>query len=158
MKILLIILLICSLNLINAGMDYICDNIFLGDNIAASNETYLKENNIGAVVNCAKDLISNYIEIKFLELYLYDLSIEIIIPKFEVAYKFIKEYSDNNILIHCLQGKSRSVSLVIFYLMKEKGWDYDTCIKFIKERRPSISPNIGYVDQLREYYDKYIKK
>ena len=158
MKYFSIILLISSLNLINAGMDYICDNIFLGDNIAASNETYLKENNIGAVVNCAKDLISNYIEIKFLELYLYDLSIEIIIPKFEVAYKFIKEYSDNNILIHCLQGKSRSVSLVIFYLMKEKGWDYDTCIKFIKERRPSISPNIGYVDQLREYYDKYIKK
>ena len=158
MKYFSIILLFSSLNLINAGMDYICDNIFLGDNIAASNETYLKENNIGAVVNCAKDLISNYIEIKFLELYLYDLSIEIIIPKFEVAYKFIKEYSDNNILIHCLQGKSRSVSLVIFYLMKEKGWDYDTCIKFIKERRPSISPNIGYVDQLREYYDKYIKK
>ena len=158
MKYFSIILLISSLNLINAGMDYICDNIFLGDNIAASNETYLKENNIGAVVNCAKDLISNYIEIKFLELYLYDLSIEIIIPKFEVAYKFIKEYSDNNILIHCLQGKSRSVSLVVFYLMKEKGWDYDTCIKFIKEKRPVISPNIGFVEQLKDYYVKYIKK
>ena len=154
----LIILFTCSLNLINAGMDYICDNIFLGDSIVASNETYLKENNISAVVNCAKDFISNYIEIKFLELSLYDDTIELIIPKFEVAYKFIKEYSDNNILIHCLQGKSRSVSLVVFYLMKEKGWDYDTCIKFIKERRPSISPNIGYVEQLKEYYDKYIKK
>ena len=154
----LIILLTCSLNLINAGMDYICDNIFLGDNIAARNETYLKENNISAVVNCAKDLISNYIEIKFLELSLYDDTIELIIPKFEVAYKFIKEYSDNNILIHCLQGKSRSVSLVVFYLMKEKGWDYDTCITFIKERRPSISPNIGFVEQLKEYYDKYIKE
>ena len=158
MKILLIILLICSLNLINAGMDYICNNIFLGDSIVASNETYLKENNISAVVNCAKDFISNYNEIKFLELSLYDDTIELIIPKFEVAYKFIKEYSDNNILIHCLQGKSRSVSLVVFYLMKEKGWDYDTCIKFIKERRPSISPNIGFVEQLKEYYDKNIKK
>ena len=139
-------------------MDYICNNIFLGDSIVASNETYLKENNISAVVNCAKDFISNYNEIKFLELSLYDDTIELIIPKFEVAYKFIKEYSQNNILIHCFQGKSRSASLVVFYLMKEKGWDYDTSIKFIKERRPVISPNIGFVAQLKEYYEKYIKK
>ena len=53
---------------------------------------------------------------------------------------------------------SRSASLVALYLMKEKGWDYDTCYQFMKERRPVVDPNYGFVEQLREYYDKKIKK
>ena len=39
-----------------------------------------------------------------------------------------------------------------YVLMKEKGWNYDTCIKFIKEKRPSVRPNSGFVNQLKEYY------
>ena len=158
MKTLLFILIIFQIKLINADMNYICDNIFLGDANSAKNETYLKENNVSAVVNCANGILSNYNEIKFIELDLYDSSSEPLFPKLNVAYMFIKEYPENNILVHCLQGKSRSVSVVIFYLMKEKGWDYDTCIKFIQERRPNANPNSGYVSQLKDYFDKYIKK
>ena len=40
--------------------------------------------------------------------------------------------------------------------MKEKGWDYDTCINKILEKRPFVNPNAGFVQQLKEYYDKYI--
>ena len=103
-------------------------------------------------------MVSKYNEIKVLELQLYDKSWEKLFPKLEVAYKFIKKNSKNNILIHCAQGRSRSASLVVFYLMKEKGWNYDTCIKFIKEKRPSVRPNSGFVNQLKEYYNNYIKK
>ena len=78
-------------------------------------------------------------------------------PKFDVAYKFIKLHSQANILIHCVLGMSRSASLVIYYLMKEKGWDYDTCINKILEKRPFVNPNAGFIQQLKEYYDKYIK-
>ena len=141
-------------------INYICDNIYLGDSIAAKDEDLLKQYNISFVVNCANSCTSKYKDLKFLELKLYDSAYDSLFPKIEVAYKFIKENSknsNNNIFIHCLQGKSRSPSVVIFYLMNEKGWDYDTCIKFLKEKRPSISPNTGYEKQLREYYDEYIK-
>ena len=145
------------LNFIKTDMNYIIDNIYLGDTNAAGNETYLEENNITVVVNCASEYPSNYKKIKSLELNLEDYIKENLFPKFDVAYKFVKEYKENNILIHCLQGLSRSPSFVIFYLMKEKRWDYDTCINFVKEKRPIVSPNAGFVTQLKEYYDKFIK-
>ena len=156
MKILNHIIYICLLKVIFAGMDLICDNIYLGDKEAARDESYLKQNNITRVVNCAHELTSNYKEIRFLELGFYDNSN--ILPRFEVAYKFIKKQLKNNILIHCVHGRNRSASLVVFYLMKEKGWDYDTSIKFIRKKRRSAHPNSGFKKQLKEYYTKNIKK
>ena len=139
------------------SMNYIIDNIYLGNKVAARNETFLKEYNITTVVNCAKDLILEYKEIKFLELNLVDNLEQNLFPRFEVAYKFIKLNSEHNILIFCGLGMSRSASLVIFYLMKEKGWDYDICKEYIKKRRP-ILPNTGFEKQLREYYFQNIRK
>ena len=147
--------------LIDEHMNYIIDNIYLGDIDAAQNITYLKEYNITAVVNCADEFFSEYEDIKFIELRLYDDSdpkSENLFPRIEVAYKFIKLHSKNNVLVHCAMGVSRSATMVIFYLMKEKGWDYDTCYQYIIERRPTIAPNEGYIYQLKQYYDKYIKK
>ena len=142
-------------------MNYIIDNIYLGNSDAGRNEDYLKENNITAVVNCAIELYSDFKDLKFLELRLDDSLEQKLFPKLEIGYKFIKINSknpDNNILIHCASGMSRSASLVVLYMMKEKGWDYDTCYKYMKERRPIVDPNPGFVEQLKEYYDKNIKK
>ena len=151
----IIFLLFLNVKLIISDMDYICDNIYLGDTTASKNESYLQQNNI---TNCADEIKSNYTTIKFLKLNLYDMSNENLFPQFEFAYKFIKKNSDNNILIHCFMGRSRSASLVIFYLMKEKGWDYNTCINFIKLKRPSVNPNNAYVIQLKDYYENHIKE
>ena len=163
MRIFFFILFILIISLIfcdDYRMNYIIDNIYLGNHEAASNEDYLKQYSITTVVNCAHqdDIVSDYKDIKFLELNLIDDPVQNLFPKFEVAYKFIKKNSKNNILIHCYSGISRSASLVIFYLMKEKGWDYDTCYKYAKERRPIVDPNYGFAEQLKDYYDKYIKK
>ena len=146
------------LDIINCEMNFICDNIYIGDKYAAREEENLTKNNITTVVNCAQGLDSNYKEIKYIELMLHDNSRQDLFPKLEVAYKFIKKNSKNNILIHCKEGRSRSASLVVFYLMKERNWDYDTCIKFIKEKRSIVRPNSGFVKQLKEYYSKNIRK
>ena len=158
MKRYILFIIIINIIICDDPMNYIIDNIYLGGNDAASDENYLKQYNITTVINCAEEIVSVYKDIKFLELNLYDSFNQPLFPKFEVAYKFIKKNSENNILIHCALGVSRSASLVAFYLMKEKGWDYDTCYNYMKERRPIVDPNSNFVGQLREYYDKYIKK
>ena len=158
MKRYILFIIIINIIICDDPMNYIIDNIYLGGNDAASDENYLKQYNITTVINCAEEIVSVYKDIKYLELNLYDSFNQPLFPKFEVAYKFIKKNSKNNILIHCALGVSRSASLVAFYLMKEKGWDYDTCYNYMKERRPIVDPNSNFVGQLREYYDKYIKK
>ena len=156
------ILLLIIINIIicdDDPMNYIIDNIYLGGRDAARDIEYLKQYNITTVINCAEEIESIYEDIKFLEIKLYDdEDRQKLFPKFDVAYKFIKKNPDNNILIHCAMGVSRSASLVVFYIMKEKGWDYDYTISYIRERRPSVEPNPYFVAKIKEYFEKNNKK
>lgn len=56
-----------------------------------------------------------------------------------------------NVLLHCLAGISRSPTLAIAYIMRSQGLDYEEARKFVKSRRPSISPNINFMGQLMVY-------
>ena len=158
----LIILFISFFNNVDSfygsPMNHIYKNIYLGDYRAAENENYLKMYDILSVVNCAAELGNDYKDIKSFELNLYDMPSETIIPIFENAYDFVKRNLNHNILVHCYMGISRSSSFVIFYLMKECGWDYETCIDFIREKRPTADPNYGFERQLKDYYYEHIKK
>ena len=140
------------------SMHYILDNIYLGDVLAAENETYLKSFNISVVINCAYEHISEYEDLKAYELKLTDHYPQQLFPIFETAYEIIKHHNKNSkIYIHCMSGVSRSASLVIFYIMKEKKWDYDKSFDYVQKIRTNINPNSDFVNQLKEYYEKYIK-
>ena len=151
----ILISLICFI-ITEDSINYIIDNIYLGDSEAASDEEFLKHFNISTVINCAEELTSEYRDLNFLELQLSDDYDQNLFPKFEEAYKYIKLHSEKNVFIHCSMGMSRSASLVIFYIMKEKGWNFNDCLNYIRERRPIVCPNDGFEKQLRHYYEKYI--
>ena len=163
MKEQLLIILFISIITLSIGqeedsMHYILDNLYLGDVTAAENETYLKSFNISVVINCAYEHVSEYEDLKAYELKMTDHYPQQLFPTFEMAYKIIKHYNKNSkIYIHCMSGVSRSASLVIFYIMKEKKWDYDKSFEYVQKIRTSINPNSDFVNQLKEYYDKYIK-
>jgi len=54
-----------------------------------------------------------------------------------------------NIIVHCFAGISRSVSVVITYLMVYKGWTYDLAFQHIKLRRPRMNPHSDFIPILR---------
>ena len=62
--------------------------------------------------------------------------------------------SDKRILIHCLSSQSRSVTVVIYFLMRNYGMDYNDAYKFIKTQREEICVNKYFEYQLLEEYDK----
>ena len=57
----------------------------------------------------------------------------------------------NKVLVHCLAGLSRSPAVVIAYLMKHHNMTFAEAHNFVFERRPMISPNNGFVEQLKKY-------
>jgi atypical dual specificity phosphatase len=56
-----------------------------------------------------------------------------------------------NVFVHCGAGVSRSVSVVIAYLIKYNNMKYDQAFNLIKSIRWFIKPNSGFVEQLKQY-------
>ncbi|KAJ7103835.1 protein-tyrosine phosphatase-like protein [Mycena epipterygia] len=56
-----------------------------------------------------------------------------------------------NVLVHCQQGVSRSASIVIAYLIRERAMSYDAAYELVKSRRQCIRPNSGFVVALRDW-------
>lgn len=52
------------------------------------------------------------------------------------------------VYVHCKAGKSRSVTVVLAYLIHANAWTLKTSYAYVAERRHGISPNIGFVAEL----------
>ena len=138
-------------------IDHIIDNIYLGDFRTADDINILKEYNITHIINCAFNLPNRFPnEITYKRLDLRDEPNQPIIEKLEEAYEFIKENKDKNIFIHCVFGKSRSGSVVIFYIMKEKKLNFQEAKNYVKNIRNIVEPNSGFELELNKYYDEHI--
>ena len=72
-----------------------------------------------------------------------------VIPEIhEIMNKCLNQHQ--KVLVHCQAGMSRSAIVIITWLMKYQNMDYDKAYKFVKERRPVISPNISFVEYVKQ--------
>ena len=71
----------------------------------------------------------------------------------EIGYHFMNNVieSGQNVLIHCMAGISRSVSMIIYYFMKKKGVRYEDAYNYIYQRRSIAYPNHCFRKQLQLY-------
>ncbi|GMH41492.1 hypothetical protein BSKO_09402 [Bryopsis sp. KO-2023] len=53
------------------------------------------------------------------------------------------------VLVHCFAGVSRSSTVVIAYLMKTKGWTFNTAFSSLKKTYSPAHPNSGFIEQLQ---------
>ena len=56
-----------------------------------------------------------------------------------------------SVLVHCLAGVSRSVTIMIAYLICSKRMQLAEAIEHVRRRRPNISPNFNFMGQLLEF-------
>ncbi|KAI7852167.1 protein-tyrosine phosphatase-like protein, partial [Circinella umbellata] len=76
-----------------------------------------------------------------------------IIQYFPITNNFIDDAleSGKRILVHCLAGVSRSPTIVAAYLMYKRALHPKAALAIIKQTRPFVNPNQGFMEQLRLY-------
>lgn len=133
----------------------ITDNIYLSNLQSAHNLDLIKRNNIKTVV-CLLDRNISSIYDPSINFFSYSVP-DIISSKkqmIELAKKiyYIISTVDNssNILIHCYAGRSRSVTCIIYYLMKKYNYKYDEILNYIRSIKPDVGPNYGYEEELKK--------
>jgi protein-tyrosine phosphatase len=64
--------------------------------------------------------------------------------------KFMDSFLERNnkVFVNCYAGVSRSASIVIAYLMYKKNMSFIQAFEYLKMKRPIISPNLSFRDQL----------
>lgn len=59
--------------------------------------------------------------------------------------------NDENVLVHCLSGVSRSAAVLLAHLMKTDKISLDEALDFLRNVYPKANPNDGFIEQLQLY-------
>ncbi|XP_063293695.1 uncharacterized protein LOC134578642 [Pelobates fuscus] len=130
--------------------------LFLGNEKDAQDLGRMVTLNIGHVLNVTTHLPLYHVEsgaLRYKRLPATDNSKQDLRQYFEEAFEFIEEAQQEGkgVLIHCQAGVSRSATVVIAYLMKHTLMTVGDAYKFVKGKRPIISPNLNFMGQLLEF-------
>ena len=133
------------------GLDPWCEvqpNLFLGDLRAALPP--LRER-FDVVVSALDDQELFSVVEPDLALGMDDAESQDIGPAVEQVCKYLRNVGDGRrILIHCLEGRSRSVALMAGYLIRERKMSLDAAMTRIREVRPRIRPQEAFLKQLAD--------
>lgn len=142
----------------NVGPTRILPHLYLGCQRDVLNKDLMQQNDIAYVLNasntCPKpDFIPDS---HFLRVPVNDSFCEKILPWLDRSVEFIEKAKASNarVLVHCLAGISRSATIAIAYIMKRMDMNLDEAYRFVKEKRPTISPNFNFLGQLLDFEKK----
>jgi len=124
-------------------MDFITDQIAIGDAEDAANVVEMRNQGIRSVISLNGQLLGVSPDQLGLEaLRAFSLGDGWMVNRFEFEQaleglqQLTKTYAP--VLVHCTEGRSRSVMLVAAYLMRSKELSFEEAIERIREERPRI--------------------
>ncbi|XP_017975696.1 PREDICTED: dual specificity protein phosphatase 1B isoform X2 [Theobroma cacao] len=130
------------------------EGLFLGSLRDASNKSALKSSNVTHILTVANLSVPSYpndFVYKIIEVM--DREETNLMQYFDECFSFIDEAKrlGGGVLVHCFMGISRSVTMVVAYLMKKHGMSFSQALEHVKRRRPQASPNSGFILQLQHF-------
>lgn len=141
-------------------MIHIVDNLFLSN----LRDAMRVRNEVDIVVRLSEDCNKKPIFYDDIEFYNFELEDNLLFSKeiieySKTIYDLIKNNQDKRILIHCNEGRSRSVSVIIYYICSKYHVTYEEAFEIIKKKKHDICPNDGFIDALRKLFNPgYVSK
>ncbi|XP_010546836.1 PREDICTED: dual specificity protein phosphatase 1B [Tarenaya hassleriana] len=130
------------------------EGLFIGSVAEASNRDLLKSSNVTHILTVAVAVSPLYPdEFSYKVIEVVDRSETDLTQYFDECFNFVDEarQSGGGVLVHCFMGMSRSVTIVVAYLMKKYGLSFSKAMEHVRSRRPQALPNFGFISQLEQY-------
>jgi protein-tyrosine phosphatase len=157
-------------------MNEIVPHLYISNWEQSDNPNVLKTKNIKAIITLETMDKSNSIldfykknGIDHMYIYITDTPDMNIFEHFDETYDFINKHilKGDNVLVHCRAGVSRSATIILNYLLRKT---YETnkvevcpckmlnnILEYVRQKRPAINPNKGFMKQLLLVAMKYQK-
>jgi predicted protein tyrosine phosphatase len=141
------------------NMSKITDNIYITDISGVKNVSIIKDSNIRYIISITKKSIFKIENIEYTQIYIDDIgSVNFIDETLETADKVVKYINtNNNILVHCYRGLSRSVCFVILVLIRS-GMKFNEAYNIVLSGRIIIDPNPEFIKQIENFVQNLNKK
>ncbi|KAF4619364.1 hypothetical protein D9613_005104 [Agrocybe pediades] len=129
------------------------NRLFLGNIMAARSTRSLAENRITHILSVCKEAIPAELPeagIRHYRIEVEDIDYEDLLIHLPAACRFIDQAlrSGGVVLVHCVQGISRSAAVVAAYLMWSRRINSTQALSIVRNARDHIWPNPGFQEQL----------
>ncbi|CAL8280173.1 unnamed protein product [Lota lota] len=135
------------------GLNKVLPDLYLGNFKDARDREQLARNNITHILSIHDSAAPILPEMTYLCISAADLPTQNLTQHFKQSIMFMHEsrLKGEGCLVHCLAGVSRSVTLVVAYIMTVTGLGWQEALAAVKVARPCAGPNLGFQRQLQEF-------
>lgn len=131
-------------------------NLFLGNAKMSADKNVLRNYGISYILNVTPNVPNKFegdSHFKYMKIPISDHLSQNLSKFFPEAIAFIDEARESNqgVLVHCLAGVSRSVTITVAYLMQTQKLTLNDAYDYVKQCKPNISPNFNFMGQLLEF-------
>ncbi|XP_047224986.1 dual specificity protein phosphatase 22-B [Girardinichthys multiradiatus] len=141
------------------GINKVLPDLYLGTFNDTKDTDQLAKSNIKYILSIHEEAPPRITGMTHLHLSVPDTSTYKITQHFKQSIMFMHEsrLEGAGCLVHCLGGKSRSVTLVVAYIMTVMGLGWKDALDAVKVVRPGANPNLGFQTQLQTFEDTQVE-
>ncbi|XP_046741432.1 dual specificity protein phosphatase Mpk3 [Diprion similis] len=134
----------------------ILPHLYLGNAANSEDRDALARHRIQYILNVTPDLPNVFEDagsIKYMQIPISDHWSQNLASFFPQAIQFIEEArsSDKGVLVHCLAGVSRSVTITVAYLMHKCSLSLNDAFNLVRSRKSNVAPNFHFMEQLHSF-------
>ncbi|XP_062412951.1 dual specificity protein phosphatase 22-B [Sardina pilchardus] len=135
------------------GINKILPDLYLGNFKDARDREQLAKHNITHILSIHDTAAPILQEMTYLCIPAADLPTQNLTQHFKESIVFMHEcrLKGEGCLVHCLAGVSRSVTLVVAYIMTVTGLGWQEALAAVRAARPCAGPNQGFQRQLQAF-------
>ncbi|KAK6185146.1 hypothetical protein SNE40_007441 [Patella caerulea] len=142
------------------GMNKIIKGVYIGNFRDSKDQKQLTENNITHILSIHDNATPILPDKEYLCLIASDHPAQDLTQFISQSNDFIHKarLSGGNVIIHCLAGVSRSVTLTAAYIMTVTNLQWRDTLNSIRGARSCANPNFGFQRQLQKFQEEMLEE